>query len=87
MPTEMSYWRENTAKQQRVFSPSVNNKGLTCPFQAVICQEGYCYQCQVYLDLYLDWQKLGEIVAICARCGKALRREPSRGQPIVSHGI
>ena len=36
--------------QQRIFSPSENNKGVPCPFQEVICQEGYCRGCQMYLD-------------------------------------
>lgn len=37
-------------KLEKTFSISGNNKGLSCPFQSVICQEGYCEQCQIYLD-------------------------------------
>ena len=44
-------WRErNMLKQERIFSISNNNKGLWCPFKASFCQEGYCPDCQVYLD-------------------------------------
>ena len=37
-------------KVERIFSISNNSKGLWCPFKAVFCQEGYCQNCQVYLD-------------------------------------
>ena len=37
-------------KVERILSISDNNKGLWCPFKAVFCQEGYCQDCQVYLD-------------------------------------
>jgi len=40
-------------KQERIFSTSSNNKGLPCPFKLILCQEGYCHQCEIYLD----WQK------------------------------
>jgi len=71
------------AKQERLFSISGNNKGLWCPFKAVLCQEGYCAKCQIYLD----WQKLGEIIVICAQCGKVKSRKPNRGRPVVSRRI
>jgi len=41
-------------KQERIFRISGNNKGLMCPFKGVVCQEGSCTECQIYLD----WQKL-----------------------------
>ena len=25
-------------------------KGRPCPFKVIICQEGYCRQCQIYRD-------------------------------------
>jgi len=40
-------------KQKRIFNISANNKGLPCPFKPILCQEGYCHGCQIYLD----WQK------------------------------
>jgi len=69
--------------QKRTFKISGNNKGLMCPFKAIVCQEGYCKTCQIYLD----WQKGGQIVVICAWCGKGLGTKPGLGQSGVSHGI
>jgi len=40
--------------RRRVFRISGNNKGLMCPFKPILCQEGYCTECQIYLD----WLKL-----------------------------
>ncbi|MDD4466047.1 MAG: hypothetical protein PHY25_05165 [Dehalococcoidales bacterium] len=37
-------------KEERRFSISGNNKGLVCPFRLLLCQEGYCSGCQIYLD-------------------------------------
>lgn len=45
-------WQNMTSTIRR-FSISANNKGLWCPFKATVCQEGYCRECQIYLD----WQK------------------------------
>jgi len=33
----------------RIFNMAGNNKGLWCPFKPVICQEGYCHECQLYI--------------------------------------
>ncbi|GAH31723.1 unnamed protein product, partial [marine sediment metagenome] len=44
----------NMLKQERIIRISGNNKGLTCPFKPIVCQEGYCEQCQIYLE----WLKL-----------------------------
>ena len=30
------------------FSLSGDNKGLTCPFELIDCEEGYCAKCQTY---------------------------------------
>ena len=40
-------------KPKRVFSESGNKKGLWCPFKPMLCQEGYCSECQIYHE----WQK------------------------------
>jgi len=32
------------------FSLSGDNKGLTCPFKLIDCEEGYCAKCQLYHD-------------------------------------
>ncbi len=40
-------------KEERMVTTSANNKGLLCPFKLVLCQEGCCHQCRIYLD----WQK------------------------------
>ena len=39
-------------KQERAFYMSGDNKGLVCPFKPLTCQEGYCCECQIYLE----WQ-------------------------------
>ena len=72
-------------EQERIFTLSGDNKGLVCPFKAIVCPGGYCLQCPIYLD----WQKLGEVVVICAWCGKVTDRyrNPTVGRPVVSHGI
>ena len=70
-------------KQERIFKISGNNKGLMCPFKAIVCQEGGCKTCQIYLDR----QKGGQIVVICAWCGKVQGTKPGLGQSGVSHGI
>ena len=49
-----SAMREHSKKQERMFGISGNNKGLMCPFKGVVCQEGYCTECQICLD----WLKL-----------------------------
>ena len=28
----------------------MNMKGKKCPYKDIICQEGYCKDCQIYLD-------------------------------------
>ena len=47
---------ENTmcTKQERILRILENNKGLMCPFKPILCEEGYCRECQIYLD----WLKL-----------------------------
>ncbi len=68
----------------RTFSITGNNKGLWCPFKPVFCQKGYCLECQIYLD----WlQERGEMVVICAWCGKEMSRKPGLGETGISHGI
>ena len=48
-------WRErNMLEQEMIFT---NNRGLWCPFKPVVCQEGYCARCQIYLD----WQKSSQV--------------------------
>jgi len=74
---------DNMPKERRVFSISGGNKGLLCPFKSTICQEGFCHECQIYLD----WQKPEEIMVVCAWCGKKLGRKNGVGQSGVSHGI
>ncbi|MBA7691446.1 hypothetical protein ES703_99991 [subsurface metagenome] len=41
-------------KQERILRILENNKGLMCPFKPILCEEGYCRECQIYLD----WLKL-----------------------------
>lgn len=60
-------------RQERIFSIYENNKGLWCPFKPILfCQEGYCNECQIYLD----WRRRGEMLVICAWCGKVTGTEP-----------
>jgi hypothetical protein len=28
----------------------VNHKGEQCQYKAILCQEGYCNECQIYID-------------------------------------
>ena len=74
---------EAIKQRKRIFIIAENNEGLMCPFKGIVCQKGWCNECQIYLD----WKKLGEIIVICAWCGKVTSRKPNFGQPLVSHGI
>ncbi len=41
----------NMPKQERMFTISGNNTGLSCPFKPTFCQEeGSCKGCQIFLD-------------------------------------
>ncbi len=42
---------------------------------------------QLYKRFYSEELAVGEIVVICAWCGKEMRRERGLGQSIASHGI
>jgi len=54
------------------------------PIQAdILCQEGYCIDCQIYLD----WQKREERVVICGSCGKVMYRTPDFGRPGLFQGL
>jgi len=33
--------------------PEDNHKGQKCPYKDILCQEGYCSGCQVFID----WSK------------------------------
>jgi len=46
--------KDDMLKQERTFHICENNKGMMCPFKPILCQEGYCHECQIYLD----WLKL-----------------------------
>jgi len=70
-------------KGERKFRILGNNNGLACPFKSVLCEEGHCHDCQIYLD----WQKLGEMVVLCAWCGVVMDRNPELGKSVVSHGL
>lgn len=70
-------------KQKRIFRISGDNRGLVCPFKGIVCQQGDCHRCQ----RYVDWQKLRELILVCAWCSKVKCRVPNSGQPVVSHGI
>jgi hypothetical protein len=60
----------------RAFSLVGDNKGLNCPFKPGICQDGFCEDCQVYLD----WQKRGERLIACVLCGREISRESAEGE-------
>jgi len=73
----------NMLKQEGLFRVSGNNWGLACPFEPIVCRRGYCDFCEIYHD----WQKLGEIIVICAWCSNVIDKKPGLGKPVVSHGI
>ena len=31
-----------------------NHKGKICPYKKILCQEGYCNNCQIFLDWCLS---------------------------------
>lgn len=70
-------------KREGLFWLSGNNRGLACPFKPITCEKGYCEECQIYLD----WQKLGQIVVVCAWCSKEISRNSGLGNSGVAHGI
>lgn len=69
--------------KERVFSISGDNKGFPCPFKPSVCQNGYCEECQIYLD----WQELREMLVICALCGKEIAKQSGIGQSGISRGM
>ena len=38
-----------------------NNKGKDCPYKSITCQEGYCSECQIYLNYQGYLKTLGRI--------------------------
>lgn len=38
------------SNNQRSLQFISNNKGLPCMYKPIICQEGYCSACQIYLN-------------------------------------
>ena len=36
--------------ERRKYSIQENNKGLICPYEPIICQEGFCQGCMIYLS-------------------------------------
>jgi len=71
------------SKREGLFRVTGDNEGLACPFKPIICEVGDCHQCQIYFD----WEKLGELIQVCAWCSKIISRKPNLGRPVVSHGI
>ncbi len=74
------------SKQERVFGVSSNNKGLPCSFQRILCQEGFCHNCQIYLDRLEVGAE--EIIVICTWCSQVISRKPNPfRRQVVSHGL
>ncbi len=69
--------------KERIFTIAGDNKGLPCPFKQITCPGSVCETCLIYLD----WQKGGEMMVICAWCGKKMGSKPGLGQTGVSHGL
>jgi len=69
--------------EKRKFSLPGDNRELLCPFNGIVCEEGYCWICKIYAH----WRKKDEIVVICAWCGKALETKPAYGRPGISGGM
>jgi len=75
---------KNMLKQERIFRISGNNKGLTCPFKGILCQdESSCPVCPIYLD----WLRLREKVVICGSCGKVMYRISDFGRSVLFLGL
>jgi len=57
----------------------INHKGTECPYKPILCQEGYCSGCQIYLDYQGHQRTIGRdsvVVGrkdadndVCLRCG------------------
>ncbi len=46
-------------------------KGQACPYKFLLCQEGFCNDCQIYLDFK---EHKVEKAVICPICGRRLKR-------------
>ena len=57
-------------RQARILRILESNKGLMCPFKTILCEEGYCRECQIYLD----WLKLKKAKGI-DRSGRGTENE------------
>ena len=70
----------------------ITHKGTDCPYKPITCQEGYCQDCQIYLDYQGHQRTMGRnsvVVGrkdanneVCLRCGAsrtALREMVARG--------
>jgi len=43
---------------------SESMKGLNCPFKPITCQEGWCNDCQIYLDYLGHLKTMGRLASI-----------------------
>ncbi len=50
-----------------------SNKGQACPYKFLLCQEGYCSGCQIYLD-FTEHESKGDKILLCPICGRRLKR-------------
>ena len=73
-------------KQERILGISNNNKGLWCPFKAVFCQEGYCQDCQVYLDYQGHQITLGRTASLIPQWLQDWEKEQEQGEIVVICG-
>jgi len=57
-------------KQARILHILESNKWLMCLFKTILCEEGYCRECQIHLD----WLKLKKAKGI-DRSGRGTENE------------
>jgi len=41
-----------------------NHKGEACPVKPILCQEGYCHECQIYLDYLGHLKTMGRLSSL-----------------------
>lgn len=39
----------------------INHKGTDCPYKPILCQEGFCQECQIYKDYLGHLKTMGRL--------------------------
>ena len=65
---------------------TLNRKGQGCPYKATTCQEGYCQDCQIFLDRMgkQDKGKKKEVIAVSAKAFVLIETAVGRNKEVVT---